>query len=161
MAGRTAWATSRRTAIASPTARCAPPTPPGYVNGGPAASPTPGWYDCKNLVNDSTNNTGLTTLPHNTGTGKDAGTARSLNVWYSRGNPGGNNGCPNFAARAGRDAAPGLRRDPDPAVPVPHRSGATDLQRPGLPLRRTATDNSVRWPKYWDGRWFLQDYGNS
>ena len=25
----------------------------------------------------------------------------------------------------------------------------------------TKTDNSVRWPKYWDGRWFLQDYGNS
>ena len=38
MAGRTAWATSRPTATASPTARCAPPTSPGYVNGGPAAS---------------------------------------------------------------------------------------------------------------------------
>ena len=24
-----------------------------------------------------------------------------------------------------------------------------------------ATDNAVRWPEYWDGRWFLNDYGNS
>ena len=55
----------------------------GYVNGGPASAPTAGWYDCNNLVNDSVHNTGLVTLPHTTGTGKDAGTARSNNVWYS------------------------------------------------------------------------------
>ena len=42
----------------------------GYVTGGPAASPTQGWYDCNNLVNDSTNNTGLTMLPHATGHGQ-------------------------------------------------------------------------------------------
>ena len=76
----------------------------GYVSGGPAASPTQGWYDCKNLVNDSTNNTGLTTLPHATGTGKDAGTRASLNLWYSRGNPNNANGCPTFDARLGADA---------------------------------------------------------
>ena len=33
---------------------------PGYVSGGPASGGTDGWYDCDNLVNDSTNNTGLT-----------------------------------------------------------------------------------------------------
>ena len=85
----------------------------GYVTGGPAASPTQGWYDCQNLVNDSTNNTGLTTLPHTTGTGKDAGTARSLNLWYSRGNPGGNNGCPSFPRENGADRRSELRRHAD------------------------------------------------
>ena len=49
---------------------------PGYVSGGPATGGTDGWYDCDNIVNDSPNNTGLTTLPHETGTGKDAGTMR-------------------------------------------------------------------------------------
>ena len=69
-----------------------------------------GWYDCNNLVNDSTNNTGLTVLPHETGTGKDAGTARPLNLWYSRGNPGGANGCPNFPRELGAEQRAQLRR---------------------------------------------------
>ena len=78
----------------------------GFVTGGPAAGPTNGWYDCNNLVNDSTNNTGLVTLPHATGTGKDAGTARSNNVWYSRGNPNNGNGCPEFPREQGASNAP-------------------------------------------------------
>ena len=57
----------------------------GFVSGGPATGGTDGWYDCSNIVNDSPNNTGLTTLPHQTGTGKDAGKMRPHNVWYSRG----------------------------------------------------------------------------
>ena len=90
----------------------------GYVNGGPASAPTPGWYDCKNLVNDSTNNTGLTVLPHATGTGMDAGTARPTNLWYSRGNPGGATAA-RLPARAGR------RRRRRTTAPRPHSSART------------------------------------
>ncbi|RKQ93231.1 sugar phosphate isomerase/epimerase [Solirubrobacter pauli] len=133
----------------------------GYVNGGPASAPTPGWYDCKNLVNDSTNNTGLTTLPHQTGTGKDAGTARPHNVWYSRGNPGGNNGCPDFARPNGADTAPDYGGTPTQKCPYITASGATVFDGPVYRYDDKATDNSVRWPEYWDGRWFLNDYGNS
>src|SRR5204863_298705 len=69
---------------------------PGYVSGGPASGGTDGWYDCDNIHNDSPNNTGLTVLPHETGTGMDAGAQRPVNVWFSRGNPNNGNGCPEF-----------------------------------------------------------------
>ena len=26
---------------------------------------------------------------------------------------------------------------------------------------KEGADNSARWPKYWDGRWFLNDFGNN
>ena len=106
----------------------------GFVTGGPAGSPTQGWYDCNNIVNDSTNNTGLTVLPHTTGTGMDAGRARPLNLWYSRGNPGGANGCPNFPRENGANGAPNYGAKPDPALPVPDRLRRDRLQRPRLPL---------------------------
>jgi glucose/arabinose dehydrogenase/type 1 glutamine amidotransferase/plastocyanin len=132
----------------------------GYVSGGPANSPTQGWYDCKNLVNDSTNNTGLTVLPHETGTGRDAGTARPVNIWYSRGNPGGNNGCPDFPRPLGEDAAPNYGATPTQKCPYLTASGATIFSGPVYRYDDDATDDSVRWPKYWDGRWFLHDHGN-
>jgi len=134
---------------------------PGYVNGGPASSPTPGWYDCKNLVNDSTNNTGLTVLPHETGTGKDAGTARPHNLWYSRGNPGNNNGCPTFPRENGADGAPNYGATPTQLCPYLTASGATVFSGPVYRYDDDAQDNSVRWPEYWDGRWFLHDFGNN
>ena len=133
---------------------------PGYVSGGPAGSPTQGWYDCDNLVNDSTNNTGLTVLPHATGTGKDAGTARPLNLWYSRGNPGGANGCPDFARDLGADNAPNYGANPTQLCPYLTASGATIFNGPVYRYEEGA-DNSDRWPEYWDGRWFLQDFGNN
>src|SRR3954471_13757856 len=133
----------------------------GYVSGGPAASPTQGWYDCTNLVNDSTNNTGLVVLPHQTGTGKDAGTARSTNVWYSRGNPDNGNGCPAFQRELGATSAPNYGATPTQLCPYLTASGATVFSGPVYRYDDHATDNSVRWPKYWDGRWFLQDQGNT
>ena len=134
---------------------------PGYVTGGPAASPTQGWYDCKNLVNDSTNNTGLTVLPHATGTGMDAGTARPVNLWYSRGNPGGANGCPDFPRENGADNAPNYgSQTPAALCPYLTASGATVFNGPVYRYDADATENSDRWPEYWDGRWFLQDFGN-
>ncbi|HWM10813.1 MAG TPA: ThuA domain-containing protein, partial [Solirubrobacteraceae bacterium] len=143
---------------------------PGFVSGGPAGAPTQGWYDCDNLVNDSTNNTGLTVLPHETGTGQDAGRARPLNLWYSRGNPGGNNGCPDFPRPLGPDNAPNYGATDNPQTPenegptglCPYltSSGATVFNGPVYRYQEGA-DNSDRWPEYWDGRWFLQDFGNT
>ena len=143
---------------------------PGFVSGGPAATPTQGWYDCNNLVNDSTNNTGLTVLPHQTGTGKDAGRARPLNLWYSRGNPGNNNGCPTFPRALGPDNAPNYGAVDNPQTPenegptslCPYltASGATVFNGPVYRYEE-GQDNSDRWPEYWDGRWFLQDFGNN
>ena len=134
---------------------------PGYVSGGPASNPTNGWYDCKNLRNDSTNNTGLVELPHVTGTGMDAGTARPHTAWYSRGNPGNNNGCPDFPRELGPDSAPNYGATPTQLCPYLINSGMTTFAGPVYRYDDTASDDAVRWPKYWDGRWFLQDHGNN
>jgi PKD repeat protein/type 1 glutamine amidotransferase len=134
---------------------------PGYVDGGPASAPMKGWYDCKNLVNDSINNTGLTVLPHVTGTGMDAGTARPTNLWYSRGNPEGANGCPTFPREQGPDGAPNYGVTPTQLCPYLTASGATVFNGPVYRYDDSASENSARWPKYWDGRWFLQDFSNN
>ena len=133
----------------------------GYVSGGPTGSPTQGWYDCDNLVNDSTNNTGLTVLPHETETGMDAGAMRPHNLWYSRGNPGGNNGCPDFPREQGADGAPNYGATPTSLCPYLTASGATVFNGPVYRYDDDAEDNSDRWPEYWDGRWFLHDFGNN
>ena len=39
-------------------------------------------------------------------------------------------------------------------------SGATVFNGPVYRYEE-GEDNSARWPEYWDGRWFLQDFGNS
>ena len=111
---------------------------PGYVPGGPAAGGTDGWYDCDNLVNDSIRNTGLTVLPHQTGTGRDAGAMRGANVWYSRGNPDNdgnpqtntNNGCPEFPRARGVDGAPDYGAVPRQLCPYATANGATIMNGP-------------------------------
>jgi glucose/arabinose dehydrogenase/type 1 glutamine amidotransferase len=140
---------------------------PGYVPGGPATGGTDGWYDCDNLVNDSIRNTGLTVLPHETGTGMDAGTARGANVWYSRGNPDsdGNpqtntsNGCPEFPRARGVDNAPNYGAVPRQLCPYATAQGATIMDGPVYRFDEEAEDSSRRWPEYWDGRWFLHNHG--
>ena len=134
---------------------------PGFVPGGPAAGGTDGWYDCDNLVNDSTRNTGLTTLPHETGTGRDAGTARGANVWYSRGNPGGTNGCPEFPKARGADGAPNYGATPRQLCPYATANGATVMNGPVYRFDEEAAEGGVRWPDYWDGRWFLHNHGGA
>ena len=133
----------------------------GYVSGGPAGSGTDGWYDCDDLVNDSIRNTGLTVLPHQTGTGRDAGAVRGANVWYSRGNPGGTNGCPEFPRERGVDGAPNYGAAPRQLCPYATANGATIMNGPLYRYDDDATDNSVRWPEYWDGRWFLHNHGGA
>jgi glucose/arabinose dehydrogenase/type 1 glutamine amidotransferase len=140
---------------------------PGYVPGGPASGGTDGWYDCDNLINDSTRNTGLTVLPHQTGTGRDAGAMRPANVWYSRGNPDNdgnpqtntNNGCPEFPRARGVDGAPNYGAVPRQLCPYATANGATIMNGPVYRYDEDAEDDSVRWPEYWDGRWFLHNHG--
>ena len=142
---------------------------PGYVPGGPASGGTDGWYDCDNLVNDSIRNTGLTVLPHTTGTGMDAGKMRPANLWYSRGNPDDdgnpatntNNGCPDFQRERGVDGAPNYGAVPRQLCPYATANGATIMDGPLYRFDEDATDNSVRWPEYWDGRWFLHNHGGA
>ena len=147
MAGRTAWAASRPTATGSPTARRARTTPSGYVPGGPASGGTDGWYDCDDLVNDSIRNTGLTVLPHKTGTGMDAGKVRGANLWYSRGNPNSANGCPEFPRERGVDNAPNYGATPRQLCPYATANGATIMNGPVYRYDDEAGDTSVRWPR--------------
>ncbi|HEY6594611.1 MAG TPA: ThuA domain-containing protein, partial [Asanoa sp.] len=142
---------------------------PGYVPGGPASGGTDGWYDCDNLVNDSPNNTGLTVLPHRTGTGMDAGKVRGSNLWYSRGNPDDdgnpstntNNGCPEFPRERGVDGAPNYGAIPRQLCPYAIAQGATIMDGPVYRYDANASDTSRRWPAYWDGRWFLHNHGGA
>jgi PKD repeat protein/glucose/arabinose dehydrogenase/type 1 glutamine amidotransferase len=131
---------------------------PGYVSGGPATGGTNGWYDCDNIVNDSPNNTGLTTLPHQTGTGKDAGKMRHHNLWVSRGNPGGN-GCPDFPRDRGATNAPNYGATNTELCPYADNNGMTIMNGPVYRYDDSAGDDSRRWPEYWDGRWFLHNHG--
>ncbi len=132
----------------------------GYVSGGPGGN-TPGWYDCDNLHNDSPNNTGLVEFPHETGTGMDAGKMRPTNVWYSRGNPDGANGCPEFPREGGAGSAPNYGADPTSLCPYAIDQGMTVMDGPVYRYDGEATDNSRRWPRYWDGRWFLHNNGGA
>ena len=43
----------------------------------------------------------------------DAGKMRPINLWYSRGNPDGTNGCPDFPREGGGDERAELRRHAD------------------------------------------------
>ena len=64
-------------------------------------------------------------------------------------------------ARAGRQQRARLRRATRPSCArTLTASGATVITGPSTATRQGA-DNSARWPKYWDGRWFLNDFGNN
>ncbi|HEY6891488.1 MAG TPA: ThuA domain-containing protein, partial [Solirubrobacter sp.] len=134
-------------------------SPSGYLPGGPATGGTEGWYDCDNLRNDSPNNTGLVVFPHTTGTGADAGKVRGNNVWYSRGNPGSNNGCPDFPRPRGAGTAPDYGATPVSLCPYAQDNGMTIMDGPVYRYDKDAADQSKRWPEYWDGRWFLHNNG--
>jgi glucose/arabinose dehydrogenase/type 1 glutamine amidotransferase len=100
-----------------------------------------GWYDCDHPVNDSPNNTGLVNLPP----------VQANNIWYS---PQG--GGPEFT----RDAN-GI-----PIYDVAHQTltepylpgGGGQAIMPGPMYRYNAqSTSSVKWPQYWDGKWFIAD----
>ena len=130
----------------------------GYVTGGSSGTPSQGWYDCDNLVNDSTNNTGLTTLPHDTGTGADAGAVTPSNLWYSRGNPGGD-GCPVFPRENGAGGAPNYAGTNTSLCPYyGGLGGHTVMSGPVYRYDEEGEGDAGRWPEYWDGRWFVHDF---
>jgi PKD repeat protein/glucose/arabinose dehydrogenase/type 1 glutamine amidotransferase len=138
-------------------------SPPGYVRGGPAGAPTEGWYDCNNLRNDSPNNTGLVELPHVTGTNMDAGKVRPNNFWWGRG-VGGQaalNGCPEYPREHGPTNAPNYAGLAKELCPFAEARGSTIMNGPVYRYDDDATDNSRRWPAYWDGRWFLHNNGGA
>ena len=101
-------------------------------------APTDGWYDCNNLVNDSTNNTGLidAAAHHGHGQGRRHG-ARAT----TSGTAAATRAAPT-AARSSRVRARRRRRArttaPTPTQLCPYitASRRDGLQRPGLPLRR-------------------------
>ena len=132
------------------------------MSGGPANGGTDGWYDCDNLVNDSIRNTGLTVLPHTTGTGMDAGKMRPART---SGTAAATRTAPT-AARTSRASAPSTAR-PTTArsrgscARTRSRSGATIMDGPLYRFDEDASDNSRRWPSYWDGRWFLHNHGGA
>ena len=76
--------------------------------------------------------------------------------------PGRRQRLPDVPARAGRRRGAELRRHARPSSartsPPPARRSST---APSTATTTTPTDNSARWPKYWDGRWFLQDFCNN
>jgi hypothetical protein len=89
----------------------------------------------------------------------DAGAQRPVNVWFSRGNPNNGNGCPEFPRERGADGAPNYGATPRQLCPYAVARGATIMDGPLYRYDAGATDNSRRWPQYWDGRWFVQNFG--
>ena len=50
---------------------------------------------------------------------------------------------------------------PRQLCPYATANGATIMNGPLYRYDDDATDNSVRWPEYWDGRWFLHNHGGA
>ena len=102
------------------------------------------WYDCDNLKNESPNNDGLVDLPP----------ARDNNIWYS---PQG--GGPDFPRD--ENGVPSYELD-DQELKLPWLSGGGQAAMNGPVYRYDAeSDSDVKWPEYWDGKWFVGDYSDS
>lgn len=100
-----------------------------------------GWYDCDAPKNESPNNDGLVNLPPVTGN----------TIWYSP--QGGGVDYP-------RDAAgiPSYKQEEQKLL-LPWLKGGGQATMNG-PLYRydAASDSAVKWPSYWDGKWFVGDF---
>ncbi|MDX3854432.1 ThuA domain-containing protein [Streptomyces sp. AK02-01A] len=100
-----------------------------------------GWYDCDNLKNESPNNDGLVNIPP----------AESNTIWYSpQGGapdyPRDANGVPSYKASEAKFLLPWLKGGGQATMDGPvYRYDAT-------------TDSAVKWPEYWDGKWFVGDF---
>ena len=160
-AGPTAWATSRPTATASPTARCAPTNAAGYVNGGPAGARRRAGTTAR------TSSTTRRTTPASpcSPTRPGPGRTRARRGRPTSGTAAATRAAPTAARRSprplGPDDAPDYGATPTQLCPYLTASGATVFNGPVYRYDDDAEDNSARWPEYWDGRWFLQDFGNN
>lgn len=101
-----------------------------------------GWYDCDNPVNESPNNDGLEQLPP----------VSPNNIWYS---PQG--GAPDYPRDA--DGIPSYEAA-DQTFRLPWLTGGAQATMTG-PIYRyddSGGDSQVRWPEYWDGKYFTGDF---
>ncbi|MFK4068401.1 ThuA domain-containing protein [Streptomyces sp. NPDC029674] len=99
-----------------------------------------GWYDCKNLKNESPNNDGLVNIPP----------AEPNNIWYSPQGGGVDyprdaNGVPSYKTAEQKILLPWLKGGGQAAINGPvYRYDA-------------ASASADKWPAYWDGKWFVGD----
>ncbi|MGW5862795.1 ThuA domain-containing protein [Streptomyces sp. NPDC055239] len=103
-----------------------------------------GWYDCKNLKNESPNNDGLVNIPP----------AEPNNIWYSP--QGGGVDYP-------RDAkgVPSYKTE-EQKILLPWLKGGGQATMNGPVYRYDAASTSAdKWPSYWDGKWFVGDFYDS
>ncbi|MEU6819937.1 ThuA domain-containing protein [Streptomyces atriruber] len=103
-----------------------------------------GWYDCKNLKNESPNNDGLVNIPP----------AEPNNIWYSP--QGGGVDYP-------RDAkgVPSYKTEEQKTL-LPWLKGGGQATMNGPVYRFDAANASAdKWPSYWDGKWFVGDFYDS
>ncbi|MEV0122585.1 ThuA domain-containing protein [Streptomyces sp. NPDC050703] len=103
-----------------------------------------GWYDCKNLKNESPNNDGLVDIPP----------AEPNNIWYSP--QGGGVDYP-------RDAkgVPSYKTA-EQKILLPWLKGGGQATMNGPVYRYDAASTSAgKWPAYWDGKWFVGDFYDS
>ncbi|MFJ2054921.1 ThuA domain-containing protein [Streptomyces sp. NPDC087908] len=100
-----------------------------------------GWYDCDAPRNESPNNDGLVKLPPVTGN----------TIWYSP--QGGGVDYPRDA-----NGVPSYRQEEQKLL-LPWLKGGGQATMNG-PLYRydAASDSTVKWPSYWDGKWFVGDF---
>jgi glucose/arabinose dehydrogenase/type 1 glutamine amidotransferase len=106
-----------------------------------------GWYDCGNLKNNSPRNTGLVDIPP----------ARDNMIWYA---PGG--GGPVFPARADGSGLPTYNAaDAVYTQPYLRGGGQAIMSGPTYHHDLAAADSTVKWPAYWDDKWFIGDQSNA
>ncbi|MFF5932114.1 ThuA domain-containing protein [Streptomyces sp. NPDC012508] len=100
-----------------------------------------GWYDCNAPKNESPNNDGLVNLPPIT----------SNTIWYSP--QGGGVDYPRDA-----NGVPSYKQEEQKLL-LPWLKGGGQATMNG-PLYRydAASDSTVKWPSYWDGKWFVGDF---
>lgn len=100
-----------------------------------------GWYDCKNLKNESPNNDGLVNIPP----------AEPNNIWYSPQGGGVDyprdaNGVPSYKTSEQKILLPWLKG-----------GGQATMNGPVYRFDKDST-SADKWPSYWDGKWFVGDF---
>ncbi|MFH8344523.1 ThuA domain-containing protein [Streptomyces sp. NPDC018045] len=101
-----------------------------------------GWYDCRDLRNESPHNDGLVSIPP----------AEPNNVWYA---PQG--GGPDFPRDAQGVPSYEVSRQ---KLLLPWLKGGGQAAMNGPVHRHDAAASPGRgaWPAYWDGKWFVGDF---
>ncbi|MER6912125.1 ThuA domain-containing protein [Streptomyces sp. NPDC000594] len=99
-----------------------------------------GWYDCARPRNESPHNDGLVQLPPIT----------ANTIWYA---PQG--GGPDFPRNA--QGVPSYQLSEQKLL-MPWLKGGAQATMTGPVYRWSAAPSAVKWPAYWDGKWFVGDF---